>query len=243
MVNKLKQRNNMEITPPQDSVFSKHVPIIVTDNDTIGSIYSIYITKPIDETHLYDELVYLLTHSVKDTDKVHLYLSTPGGYINATMYIIDAMLKCPATITGILSGCIASAGTMITMACDYLEINEYSSMMIHNYRGGYYGAAHEIEMDFKFTHPHTQKFMSEMYKGFLTDEECDIVFSGQDKYLNADEIAERWNNVVKQRELLYQEIHKEELMDKINDIQSELQQVGYTIVPINNEEPKKTKSK
>lgn len=52
MVNKLKQRNNMEITPPQDSVFAKHVPIIVTDNGTIGSIYSIYITKQIGRAHV-----------------------------------------------------------------------------------------------------------------------------------------------------------------------------------------------
>lgn len=226
-----------------DIVFSKHVPIISTPNADGSMLYSIYITKEIAEAHHYDELSYLLSNTVKETDTVNMYLSTPGGYINSAMYIIDAMTKCPAVITGILSGCVASAGTVIAMACHSLIVHSHTSMMIHNYRGGYYGAAHEIEMDFKFTHPHTQQFMRDLYDGFLTEEECNMVFSGQDKYIGADEIVQRWENVIAKRQLLQDEAEKDEVFSILPQIQEDLAIIGYEAVPISKTETKTSKTK
>lgn len=211
--------------------FDRHVPIITTA-DGNGVIYNIYLTKPIEDVDYYDEFSYVMTHEIQEGDKVNLYISTPGGYVHAAMYIIDAIMECKAPVVGILSGHVASAGTMISMACDNLVVNPHASFMIHNYSAGFYGPGHTIEADFKFTHKHIQDFAREMYEFFVTDEELDEIFAGKDMYLKSYEIQERWEKVLTARQEFTDSVIQSDIESSLPNIEAELALINMKVVPI-----------
>jgi ATP-dependent protease ClpP protease subunit len=53
--------------------------------------------------------------------------------------IAAAIKHSKAKVIGQLSGTVASAGTLITMACDEIVVTPHLSFMIHNYSGGMAG--------------------------------------------------------------------------------------------------------
>lgn len=198
---------------------TRYVPIY-SRYENGRTVHYVYLTKPIADVHKYDEFCYILRHEVAEDDLVHIYLTTPGGYVDTIQCILDAMFECKAEITVELSGRVASAGTMVPMMADNIIVNEFASMMIHNYRGGYYGAGHEIEKDFMFTNPHLKSFFKSVYVPFLTEVECDNVLEGKDLYLGANEIQERWEQVLAEREQVLAPLALEEIKAEIAALQA-----------------------
>ena len=168
------------------------VPIIV-DKDTRES--TAFITHPVDEPHLYNELCYLLD-TAKEGDKFTIVINTPGGIIDSAFMIANSIENSKAMVVGRLSGTVASAGTLISMACDSLEVTPHLSFMIHNYSGGMQGKGHEMKARQKFTDDHLNTAFSSFYSGFLSEKEMGEVIDGQDMWMSTDEVDRRWNNRV-----------------------------------------------
>lgn len=136
-------------------------------------------------------------------DQIYIYLNTPGGSLATTIQIISAMKQSQATVTTVIEGDVASAGTLIFLSGDEFIINDHCSFMIHNYSHGPYGKGHEVAQRVKFTEEHYSQIMREIYKDFLTPEELEDVLNGRDLWLNSEQVLERVEvKVQKQTEAL-----------------------------------------
>lgn len=112
-------------------IWDLDVPII---HDKKHNKIKVYLTGGIDEPSAYNELCYLLQEATKK-DEIHMHLNTPGGIVDSAFMIANAMKRSKAKIIGHLSGTVASAGTLISMACDEIDAENHIAFMIHNYSG------------------------------------------------------------------------------------------------------------
>jgi ATP-dependent Clp protease protease subunit len=165
------------------------VPIVA---DKEANTVQAYLTGAIDEPYLYNELCYLLGAASADT-VVHLYVNTPGGVIDSAFMITTAIQNTKAKVVCHLSGTVASAGTIITMACDEVVVAPHLSFMIHNYSGGMAGKGHEMKARQKFTDDHLNDAFKSFYTGFLTADDMERVIEGTDLWMGSDEVQRRWD--------------------------------------------------
>ena len=182
-----------EISKDVTRVWDLDVPVVVDKekNNIKG-----YLTGPIDEPFNYNELCYLLNNADGDTT-VDLYINTPGGIIDSAFMLASAIKASKAIVTAHLSGTVASAGTIITMACDKIELTPHLSFMIHNYSGGMSGKGHEMKARQAFTDEHLNRAFKSFYSGFLTEEEMDSVIGGTDLWMGSEQVQTRWNSHIK----------------------------------------------
>ena len=170
------------------SIWNLDVPIVRSEG-----IISCFLTDDILEPSVYNELVYTLL-TAKGSDVITLYINTPGGEIDSVVMIRDAILLSKAHVIGKLTGTVASAGTIITLACDEIVVSKNLSFMIHNYSTGLVGKGHEIKQQQAFMEKSMVKAFSDFYLGFLTAAEIESVIEGKDLWMAEDEVQTRWNN-------------------------------------------------
>jgi len=170
------------------SVWDQDVPIIVNKNIT-----HVYISDNISDPYLYNEFCHKL-RAATVLDTFYVYLNTPGGLIDSAFMIIDAIEQSDALVIAKLSGTVASAGTLIALACDQIEVANHTAFMIHNYSGGMSGKGHEMKARQEFADKSLNNTFKCFYKGFLTDNEMQDVIDGKDLWMGKDEVIERWGN-------------------------------------------------
>ena len=114
--------------------WEKYVPIL-TNKNTVH----VYLTDGIDEPSLYNELCHAL-YTADESDTFYFHINTPGGMLDTSFMLLDAMKNSKAHIIGHLTGTVASAGTIIALTCDELICSDDLSWMSHYYSsmiGGY----------------------------------------------------------------------------------------------------------
>lgn len=67
-----------------------------------------------------------------DADEVHLHVNSPGGSVFDGLTIFNAIAGHPARFKGFVDGLAASAASFIIQACDDIEMNPGSMMMLHD---------------------------------------------------------------------------------------------------------------
>lgn len=175
---------------PKDAtrVWDLIVPIVVNDSET-----HVYITDEISSPSDYAELCHMLRAAPKG-HTFHLHINTPGGILDSAFMIVDAIKNTPAHVVAHLTGTVASAGTIISLACNELHIANHTAYMIHNYSSGTFGKGHELKSRQKFTDDSLEEAFKELYLGFLTKEEMQEVIDGKDLWMGAEEVRGRWAN-------------------------------------------------
>jgi len=183
---------SFELARDVTRVWDLDVPVV---NDVQNKNIKVYLTGAIEEPYTYNEMCYLLDTADEDTT-VDIYLNTPGGIIDSAFMIANSISRSKAKVIAHLSGTVASAGTLISMACDELDLTPHLSFMIHNYSGGMAGKGHEMKARQKFTDDHLNEAFKSFYSGFLSEEEMDKVIEGTDLWMGTEEVTERWTNRV-----------------------------------------------
>jgi ATP-dependent protease ClpP protease subunit len=173
----------------EGSVFNDYVPIIEK-----GNHYDVYLNNTINYPDFYTELVDLLGN-LESYNTVTLHINNGGGSIDSAFMVIDAIQNCEAPVTAKLSGTVASASTVITLACDEIIVSKYVSFMIHNYSTGMQGKGHELKAYQTFTDKELNRAFKAIYKDFLTAKEMNEVIEGRDIWLNEEEVLKRWSNI------------------------------------------------
>ena len=181
----------MELTipggvPEKHSVWDEYVPLVTTGRHT-----DVYLTDQIEDPSTYAQLVHTLNNAYKG-DTVTLHINNGGGYVDSGFMIIDAIKNSKAVVKAKLSGTVASVATIITLACDNIEVANYIQFMIHNYSGGASGKGHEMKAQMDFTDAELNKAFSEIYGGFLTEHEMELVIAGKDMWMGKDELLGRY---------------------------------------------------
>lgn len=188
----------MDIAIELEKIFTKDkakdvwddlVPIIKVDN-----VIHAYISDEIGSPDTYDKLCHTLD-TASDDESVLLHMNTGGGYIDSAFKIIASIKRSKAKTTARLTGTVASAGTIIALSCDELEVEDFVSFMIHNYSGGAGGKGHEIIDYVNFSDKNITATFKKLYSGFLTPRELNAVIKGKDMWMGTEEVQKRWNNM------------------------------------------------
>lgn len=169
--------------------FDAYVPIIQTPDNRHTDVY---LTDSISYPYEYDKLCHTLGKA-QHGDTVTFHINNGGGIIDSAFRVIDAMKSSKAHIVAKLSGTVASAATVISLAADELVIADYTSFMVHNYSGGAVGKGHEIKAQQEFIDRELNFAFREIYQGFLTEKEMTQVINGRDVWLNKKEVLARWH--------------------------------------------------
>lgn len=179
----------IELPKDKTRVWDLYVPIIRSAD---GRHATVYLNDIIDVPTEYNELCFLLREA-KEGDKFTFEINNGGGSADSAFMIIDAIKNSKATVHARISGTVASAATIITMACDTLEVANYTSFMVHNYSHGTQGSGAQVKEYVNFTDREFTIAASKIYEGFLTQEEL-VAISTQDReiWLNKDEVVKRW---------------------------------------------------
>lgn len=177
-----------ELLKDATRVWDLVVPIITNKNRT-----DVYITDEIGAPSDYNELCYLL-HTASPAETFYLHLNTPGGALDSAFHIIDAIQLSKARVVAQLTGTVASAGTIITLACDDVLVADHSIWMSHNYSSGGGGSSkgHELKARQEFTDRSLNASFRQIHEGFFTDDEVSQLIDGKDFWIDKDEILQRW---------------------------------------------------
>ena len=187
--------NNGELllTFPEDSedrksTWDNYVPIV-----SKGDIVTMYLMDGIDEPALYAEMCYTLENT--DAKKVVLKINNGGGHIDSYLSMLESIKRSKATVVADISGTVASAATMITLACDEIVVADYISFMIHSASGGTGGKIHESKAYMEFSDKLLNEMFFETYKGFLSKKEITKVIEGKDLWMGKKEVLKRFSNM------------------------------------------------
>lgn len=172
-------------------IWDLYVPIL---KSTDGRHKTIYITEAFTSPCEYNEACHELRTALPG-DTIDIIINSPGGYTGSAFMLVDAIKNSKATITAHLSGEVASAATIVTMACDDIVVADHTSFMVHNYSHGAAGTGAQVKEYVNFIDTEFTEAVKIIYAGFLTPKEMTTI-SKQDKeiWLNKKEVLERWNN-------------------------------------------------
>jgi len=175
---------------PSDAkrVWDLPVPIITNDYRT-----TVYLTDEITDPGTYNELIHKLREATPE-DLFVLVINTPGGDLDTATSLISAIKNSYANVTAHLTGTVASAGTLIAMACDHLVVDDHTKFMIHTYSTGIQGKGNEVKAQQDFMNVAIKELLEEVYAGFLTEEELKELIDGKDFWFNKTQVLERWGN-------------------------------------------------
>jgi ATP-dependent protease ClpP protease subunit len=138
--------------------------------------------------------------NANEVDEFTLVINSPGGILDSAFMVADAITRSQASVSAYVVGTVASAATIVALACDKLEASENLAFMIHNYSSGIQGKGHEMKARQTFIDNELNKSFERYYLGFLSKEEITDVIEGKDIWLNSQEVMQRWE--IKQKNTL-----------------------------------------
>lgn len=156
--------------------------------------FHFYINDGIEEADDYVELIDAL-YQGQPNHTIYIHLNTPGGRLDVTMQIINAIRSSEATVVGIADGPVASAGSLILFSCPNIGIQPLSYIMLHDGSEGQLGKVNENLKQAQFSAKLISKIAHSVYEPFFSKKEIDSVLDGKDMWLSSEEVEERINKV------------------------------------------------
>lgn len=169
-------------------------PSKVLVNTMQFSEYTLYITGPITSPDEYMEHFAALKVA-QEGDVVTVHLSTQGGDLSTATMLIDHIRDCPAHVVGVVGMECASAGSALMMAMDEIRVSELSTALIHSFSYSVGGNAGSVHNHADFNNRLNERWIRATYGDFLPEAKILRVLDGIDILLDADQIAEYWNNM------------------------------------------------
>lgn len=171
---------------PQDP-WSSFVPIIEREGG-----FDVFIHDGISTPDEYSKLAYLLQEATEG-QTVRFFLNTPGGSAESGYMLYENIKNCKAKTVAIPQGCVASAGTFLTLACDEIEVTPFLEFMIHEISAyGIGGKLSDIHTYQTFAKEHTKATFALIYGGFLSEAEIRKVLNGKEIWLSGEEVLTRF---------------------------------------------------
>jgi ATP-dependent protease ClpP protease subunit len=130
--------------------------------------------------------------SCKEEETVIVYLSTPGGCIDATDTFLDAMKECRGRVVVKASGGVHSAGTLILLNAPEFTLSKGFNSLFHNGSVGHGGKYSDWVAAGDFARTFMPKMFRDNYEGFFTEEEIEDLIKGADFWMDADGFLQRY---------------------------------------------------
>ena len=120
-------------------------------------------------------------------DKITIYIANRGGSCSTSISIVNYMKKCKAEITIQVTAPCYSAGSLIALAGDKLEMLPNTFLMFHNYNSLEYGKGNELVTSVTETDRWIKEYYRDLQTPFLTLEEIERIFTDRDLYIHSNE--------------------------------------------------------
>lgn len=156
------------------------------------NIFRIYLTDDgVQGTGAHvDQLEAILSASENDVIEVYC-LGCGGGSADSILMLLNALVETPAHTVTILEGHNASAASMPMMVTTEVRVGNYASVMFHSVSGGVGGSMTNTAEAAKFYEQNYRNFFDDLYYGFLSSEELNLISNGREIYLDAEALQER----------------------------------------------------
>lgn len=188
-------------------------------------VYDFPINGEIGEVSKYQGLFDVL-HNATENDVVILHINTPGGLLNTAQQICAEISSAPCAVIGNVVGECSSAGTLIALSCQELNIDPDASFLFHSMSYGTGGIASHVESYVVHSKELMRRVAEKYYTGILTEEEITNLIRGDQLYFFGDEIKRRLDQKQEKEQQEEQECALkdmpiealEELSDEINTV-------------------------
>lgn len=179
----------------------KHLPSCRSDSSeekTFGyfeqvvpvKVHHFYIYDAVGAPERYIEMVHRI-RTAGPGEHIYIYLNTPGGRLDSTIQIVNAMRSTQAKITTVVEAEAHSAGTMLFLSADEFVINDNCYMLFHNFSGGAVGKGNEIKAQVEATDSWFRKLVHDVYRFFMTGDEIERMLKGEDFWFDSAEVRRR----------------------------------------------------
>ena len=183
-VHKLEDDNDL-----QDVIYNtKVLPYSVQSR--VRNTFTFKLDEPVAEPSYYRNIVDVCLQA-KEDDEILFFLNTPGGLYSGLTTVLDAILRTEATTVAVIQGECHSAGSIIALHCDLVDVSPYATMLAHSISYGTGGKDADIVAHVTHTTKQANSIVRETYEGFLTEQEIAQVLDGKQLYMDAEEIVVR----------------------------------------------------
>ena len=167
-------------------------------NQVVHNEYTLYLNDPIETIDQYIDHIQVFK-SATEQDVILLEISSRGGDVSVSENYIAEMEKCQALIIAIVGMGTASAASAIALAADDVIVGKMGTMLVHSFSSGSQGTAGEMYNEADFNRKLNDKWLEARFGGFLTEEEKADIRKGVDLMFDADEIEDRWSDIMESR--------------------------------------------
>ena len=174
---------------------------LTSDNSyrkTAATVHEFYLSGEVGEASEYIDWFDTI-RNCGSNDTIKIYINSPGGDLYTTLQFLRVMGECEGTIITSVEGACMSAATMIFLSGHTYEITPHSLFMFHNYSAGVFGKGGEMYDQVQFERAWSERFLTEVYKDFLTTEEIQAMLHNKDIWMTSEQVLERINKLLESR--------------------------------------------
>jgi len=163
------------------------------------NVHEFYLSGVVEPADEYIEWFDVIRNSGQN-DIIKIYINSYGGDLFTAIQFLRVLKETEAAVVVSVEGACMSAATIIFMCADQVEVSEHSMFMFHNYSGGAVGKGGEMIDQLLHERSWSEKLLTDVYEGFLTDAEIASMLDNKDLWMDGEEVVERLENKVKARE-------------------------------------------
>lgn len=161
-------------------------------------VHEFYLSGPIEDAENYIDWFDTIRNA-SSTDAIRIYINSPGGDLYTTLQFLRVIGESEAHITTSVEGACMSAATMIFLHGHSQEVTPHSLFMFHDYSSGTFGKGGEQYDQIQFERQWSRKFLTEVYAGFLTDQEIESMMHNKDIWMDSEEVIRRLTALAEKR--------------------------------------------
>ena len=169
----------------------------------VATEYRYYLDDSVSNPQDYHELFELLANA-GENDLIRIIISNFGGSLVTCIAIVNAIRSAKAMTMGVLASVAYSAGGAIWLACEGQEVQQHVGFMAHDAQGGSFGSLYQQKQSIDHEMEILRSLYTDVYKGFLSEAEIELVLKNGDMWLSEKEICER----LEKREKLFKAEHE-----------------------------------
>lgn len=155
-----------------------------------GTYHELYLSGAIETPELYIDWMDVIRNA-SPNDEIVIHINSGGGVIDTALQMLRCISETHAHVTCSVEGSCMSAATMIFLAGDTLQVSPHSLFMFHNYSGGTFGKGGEMYDNVVFEREWSRRFLQDIYKNFLTEQEIQAMLDNKDIWMHSEEVVER----------------------------------------------------
>lgn len=169
---------------------------VIIDSDLFRTIkikdsYEIYLSTAISHPVAYVPLISLL-RALNKSDKVNIYINSPGGDVSAAIQIIHAIEECKAKVKAIIDGHCISIAPVIALAVKDVVVKPHSLIMFHDTSGGVLeGKTNSVLFQQEAYRRHYISLLTKTAGRVLSKKEILDMLDGKDFWLTGKEFLRR----------------------------------------------------